>query len=277
MLKRILVLLDETPSSVAARRYAFQLAGEGNLDLAGLGGVDLSYIEAAMPGHIGTSAYQARLEETLKEQAIEGRTRLRATYARECDAHGVPFEWLSFDGDPIEILHLATETRDLVVTGYDTAFQGKVHEPLSEMLAKLLLATPRPLIVCGDTVPAGSDVLVGYDGSVPAMRSLQLFALLGMGKARRVHVVSIEPDGELAARRVAAATGYLRYHGCQAEGGAIVSKADPAEVLRIEVADRKITTLVMGAYGHRGFRERLFGSTTTHLLGGPPCALFVYH
>jgi nucleotide-binding universal stress UspA family protein len=48
-------------------------------------------------------------------------------------------------------------------------------------------------------------------------------------------------------------------------------------VVRIEVADRKIGTLVMGAYGHRGFRERLFGSTTTQLVENPPCALFLYH
>jgi nucleotide-binding universal stress UspA family protein len=33
----------------------------------------------------------------------------------------------------------------------------------------------------------------------------------------------------------------------------------------------------MGAHGHRGFRESLFGSTTTQLVENPPYALFVYH
>ena len=51
----------------------------------------------------------------------------------------------------------------------------------------------------------------------------------------------------------------------------------PAEVLKSEIANRKTRTLVMGAYGHRGFRERLFGSTTRALVENPPCALFLYH
>lgn len=33
----------------------------------------------------------------------------------------------------------------------------------------------------------------------------------------------------------------------------------------------------MGAYGHRGVRDILFGSTMSKLVESPPCALFVYH
>lgn len=55
MLKRILVLLVETPSSVVARQYAFRLAQETNAELAGLAGVDLTYIEAPMPGRVGAA------------------------------------------------------------------------------------------------------------------------------------------------------------------------------------------------------------------------------
>jgi len=45
MLKYILVLLGETPSSIAARHYAFRLAQSMNAEVTGLAGVDLSYIE----------------------------------------------------------------------------------------------------------------------------------------------------------------------------------------------------------------------------------------
>ena len=55
------------------------------------------------------------------------------------------------------------------------------------------------------------------------------------------------------------------------------SGADPAAVLRVQVADWKIGTLVMGAYGRRGLRTLLFGSTTNALVTTPPCALFLYH
>jgi nucleotide-binding universal stress UspA family protein len=274
---RILVLLGETPSSVAARQYAFRLARDTNAELTGLAGVDLSYIEAPMLGGVGTTAYKVQLEEQLKRQAEDSRTRLHDTFEQECKDHCVALEWLSFDGDPIGTLYLATETRDLVVTGHDTAFHGNIHEPLPDMLAKLLLMTPRPVIVCGDQTPNGRDVLIAYDGSVPAMRAVQIFVLLGLATGQRVQVTSIDADNELAARRISSAITYLRSHGCVAEASPIATKMHPAEVLRIEAADRNIGTLVMGAYGHRGFRERLFGSTTGTLVENPPCALFVYH
>ena len=277
MLKRILVLLGETPSSASARQYALRLAQSTEAGVAGLAGIDLTYIEAPMPGGIGTSAYKVRLEEQLKKQAVDIRQRLHETFELECKDHSVRFEWLSFEGDPIGILYLATETSDLVVTGHDTAFCGNVHEQLSEVLAKLLLITPRPVIVCPDDISAADDVLIAYDGSVPAMRAVQLFTLLGVGQGKRIHVTSIDASQELAARRSGGAAGYLRSHGYEVEVNPIASRVHPAEVLNIEIADRKIGTLVMGAYGHRGLREALFGSTTSKLVENPPCALFIYH
>lgn len=277
MLKRILILLGETASSATARQYAFRLAQETNAELAGLAGVDLTYIEAPMPGALGAASYKVELEHELKKQAGEARKRLHDAYERECRAQCMPFQWLSFDGDPLETLQLAAETRDLVISGHDTAFYGNIHEQLSETLAQLLRATPRPVIVCGDEAGPGRDILIAYDGSVPAMRAVQMFALLGLAGGQRVHVVSVERDKELAERRASAAAGYLRSHDCKVEEAPIGSRAHPADVLAIEVAERKIGTLVMGAYGHRGFREYLFGSTTAKLVEKPACALFVYH
>jgi nucleotide-binding universal stress UspA family protein len=277
MLKRILVLLDETPSSIAARQYAYQLAESTCAGVTGLAGIDLAAIEQPMPGTASTTGHMFKLEEQLKKQAASARNRLRETYERECQSHCVTFEWLTFDGDPLSAMSLATETRDLVITGHDTAFHGAFNEPLSEMLAKLLAVTPRPVIVCADEAPPGHEVLIAYDGSVPAMRAVQIFALLGIVTGQRVHVTSIGADCDLAARQVSGAATYLRSHGYDVEKVPIVSSAHPADILRIEVMDRKIGLVVMGAYGHRGLREFLFGSTTRMLVASPPCPLFVYH
>lgn len=277
MLKRVLVLLGETPSSQAARRYAFRLARETGAQLAGVAGIDLAAIEAPMPGALGAHAFMVKLEDQLKQQAGATRLRLRQTFERECQTHGVPFDWLSFDGDPLGVLQLATETRDLVLTGHDTGFEGDIREYLPRAIANLLLTTPRPVIVCGDQAVPDGTFLIAYDGSVPAMRAIQMFALLGLGVGKKVFVSSVDADPELAARRVAGASAYLRSHGYDVEGVPIASRAAPADVIGIEVRDRAVGTVVMGAYGHRGWRETLFGSTTTGLVEGPPCALFLYH
>jgi hypothetical protein len=150
MLKGILVLLGETSSSGSARDYAFRLARETGAELAGLAGIDLNYIEAPMPGTVGASAYKIRLEQELRKQADDIRRQSRETFERECKEQNVPFNWLSFEGDPTAHLHLAAETRDIIVTGHDTAYHGNVRERLPEMLSNLLLTTPRPVILCPD-------------------------------------------------------------------------------------------------------------------------------
>jgi nucleotide-binding universal stress UspA family protein len=277
MLRRMLLLLGETPSSLSARQYAFRVARSANAELAGLAGIDLSYIEAPMPGGIGSSAYKVRLEQQLTNQADASRLRLRERYERESEAHGIAFEWLSFRGDPIETLYLACEMCDLVVTGHDTTFHGNIRRELSETLAKLVLPAPRPIVVCGDETNTLIDVLVAYDGSVPAMRAVQIYALLRPSEDQRIVVTSIDASQELAARRAHGAAGYLRRHGYEVEAFPIASRLQPADVLRIEVADRKIGTVVMGAFGHRGLQKLLFGSVTTSLVTSPPCALFLYH
>lgn len=145
------------------------------------------------------------------------------------------------------------------------------------MLADLLRMAPRPVIVTGDVDHGDGDIMIAYDGSLPAMRSVQLFALLGLWSRNRVHLVAIHADKQGADKLAQGALRYLRGRGCEVDLCPVATRTDPAEVLRIEAADRRVGTLVMGAYGHRGLRERLFGSTTTSLLEDPPCALFVYH
>ena len=194
MLKRILLLLDETQSAGIARHYAFQLAREMNAEIVGLAGVDLSYIEAPMLGGLGTAAYKARLEEALTAQAKATRRRLHEAFARDCERHRIGLNWLSFDGDPLESLYLATENSDLLVAGHDIAFHGAVHELSSEVLAKLLRVSPRPIVVCGNAPPPGRDIMIAYDGSVPVMRALQLFVSAGHGP-RSVHSRHLDRRG----------------------------------------------------------------------------------
>jgi nucleotide-binding universal stress UspA family protein len=277
MIKRILVLLGETASSAAARSYAYALAQNSKAALTGFAGIDLSSIESPMPGFVGAAAYKTRLEEQLRQQAAEASARATQIFEAECRERGLGFELLSFEGDPKTAACAALETHDIAVAGHDTAFHGNAYEDLSDLLAGLLSDGPRPVIVCADAAPRFERVLIAYDGSVPSMRAVQMYALLGLGQDQSICVASVA-DGEAAAmRRTSAAASYLRSHGYEPEEFPIVTSANPAEALRIAVLDRKIGTLVMGAYGRRGLKEALFGSTTTELLAQPPCALFVYH
>jgi nucleotide-binding universal stress UspA family protein len=277
MLKRILLLLGETKSSLCARRYAIRLAQIKKASIVGLGGVDLTYLDDPMLGGIGTASLQADIEQDFKAQAYNARNRLHEAFERECRDQQLAFEWISFDGDPIETLEVASETSDLIVTGHDTSFRGNVREQLSQTIDSLLQETPRPVIVCPDEPVETEDVLIAYDGSVPALRALQLFTLLGVGTARSILVASIDGSREVAERRANAAVRFLEGHGYPSKAHPIESSRSPAEILNEEIAKRKIGTLVMGSFGHRGLREFFFGSTTSELVEQPLCPIFIYH
>ena len=277
MLRKILTLLDETPSSISAQRYTVDLALSTNAEVTGIGGVDLPYVEKLMPGRTGAAAYKANLEAKLRSQANDVRQRMQDAFASECRRNNVAFESLSFEGDPLEAVISAAQSSDLVIAGHDTAFRGGVREQISEVLGKLLLMTPRPLIITADELAPTKDTMVAYDGSVPSMRAVQIFALFGVGLGQSIQVLSIDSRPELAAQRVATAAEYLRIHGYRTEACPIASEARPSETLSHEIKSRKIRTLVMGTYGHRGIREFVFGTTTRALVENPPCALFVYH
>lgn len=277
MLKRILVLLGESAPSVAARAFAFRLARTSGASLSGLAGIDLAALRMPTLGRAGAAALKIRLEQGMRADADASQVRLHAAYEAECARNGLPLDWLSFEGDPMEALVAASETRDLLVTGCDTAFQGSQSVPLPDLLSSLLAKTPRPVVVCGDEAPEGAGTLIAYDGSLPAMRALQMFVLLGTGRGQPAHAVSIDPSREEAARMAVAAGAYLRAHGYEAAELPLATRADPSEVLRLEAQARQAGTLVMGCYGHHGLKEMLFGSSTVKLVENPPCPLFIYH
>lgn len=274
---KILLLLGESPASASARSYGIALAQKTSAKITALTGIDLSYIEAGTPGAIGGASWKFWLEQRLVRQADDIAKRAKEIFEHECAGTKVSYEFLSFEGDSLGTIQEAAETHDLILTGYDTSFHGRAREDLSKVISGLLFITPRPVIVCPEELFESNDILVSYDSSLPSIRSLQLFALFNTGRAGRVYVASIDADGEIAATRANRAVAYLNSNGYDAESAPIVSDKHVAEALRSEVLNKRIGTLVMGAYGHRGFRELLFGSTTTELVKSPPCPLFIYH
>ena len=277
MTNRILILLDDTTSSKVARQYALQLARSTNAELVGLAGVDVEYIESTMPGRAGVASYKASLEATLKNQTRVINLQLRGDFERECIVNNIAFEWHSFEGEPVGAICSAAVRCDLVITGHDTAFRGKINEQLSDMITELLVLCPRPIIICPDVLSGSDQVLIAYDDSPPAMRAIQVFTLLGMKNSEPRHVMTINASYEEAARQTARVADYLHLHGYQVKENPIQSNERPSKVLMDEVGRLNIGLLVMGAYGHHRLRNLLFGSTTRALVETPPCALFLYH
>lgn len=277
MMNSILVALDETPSSRTAEAFAIALAARTQSALTGVAVLDRPSIEGGEAVPPGGMAYKLERDARRLADAKARGHALADRFTSDCTQKKVESAILSIEGEPLPLLITAAATRDLVILGHDCAFHGRAEPGIAAVAEELLRLGPRPLILTPDSMTAGSGTIIAYDASLPAMRALQMFVLLGLGGDGPVHVVSVDDDKALAEDRGAQALAYLAAHDIKATPVAVASSASPSEIVLSEVAGLKPRLLMMGAFGHRGLKERLFGSTTSKLIAQAPVPLFVFH
>ncbi|MES0205108.1 universal stress protein [Mesorhizobium sp. LNHC209A00] len=144
-----------------------------------------------------------------------------------------------------------------------------------------LFDTGKPVLV----VPEGAEatlsprrVLVGWDSRVEASRSVRE-ALDLLSGAEEVRVALVDPEATCTgngAEPGADIAAYLTRHGARVSVDRLASRGKPvATVLAQHAIDTSADLIVMGAYGSRRLRERLFGSVTRWIVGKPSLPLFL--
>lgn len=279
MLKSVIVGLDDTKAAEQAQTYAIALAEKHGAKLTGACVVDVPYLTSPTAEPLGGGYYKALKDNAQLERAKTDSAAILSGFAQKCDKAGVPQRTVTYHGDPYAELIKAAATSDLIVVGRDTTFHAGNEEddPVGDAVARLVKDNPRPLIVTPPEPAPGNAVLFAYDGSLPALRAEQLFALLGLADGRPVQVIAIREDKAAALALAEEARGYLHQRGLNAEVQGIVSDADPADILLVEAASLKAGLLAMGAYGHRGWRTAILGSCTRTLLRKSGVPLFLHH
>jgi nucleotide-binding universal stress UspA family protein len=132
----------------------------------------------------------------------------------------------------------------------------------------LAMQAGRPVFVVPETVERLSldHVLVGWKDGPEARRAI-VDALPLLTKARRVTVVEVAPEAELASARshLDDVVVWLGLHGVAAESLPVPGADAPAR-LRGVVVDLKADLIVAGAYAHSRLQEWIMGGVTRDLL-----------
>lgn len=279
-MRSILTTLDETPSCVEARKLAIALASRTGAALHGVTAIDISDIDRVEPIPIGGIQYAYDRLMHRQQQAGERRSRigqLRMEFEHTCSMEGLVAQCATLEGDVKAGLLRLIETCDLVVTGRDAQFHLEPLEGAAPLVEYVVAHGARPLVVTGPVATGPGPVLVAYDGSAPAAKALQLAMLLGVFVGSSAHVLTIGRERAPALQIATRARDFLAMHDVKAEVEACASSGDPAGILMGRAGEVGAGLLVMGAFGHRGFREALFGSCTRHLYDSAPLPLFIHH
>lgn len=276
MLKSLLIALHDTPASLEAKKLALALARKHGAAVHGLAIVDPDIVSPPEPTPVGGDAYKQRKDAALVERAKAAAEELVRRFTNECRIASVRDDAQVIVGEAAASLVAASALHDVVLLGADCDFSGEPAD-LSPLIAGLLRNNPRPLLVSPRQANADGPTLVAYDGSIPAMRALQLFCALGLRTEHEAIVVSVDDDLAKAATMAETGARFLSMRGYKTSTRPSPSDSDVTGALIDTARAAGAAMIVAGAYGHRGWREWLLGTTTERLLTASPSHLFIHH
>jgi nucleotide-binding universal stress UspA family protein len=288
MLRSILVALDGSPSSSEAGRFALALAQGLDVHVAGLGIVNSVWIQRPEPVPIGGTALKRAMDLRALQSATERVAAVLQAFGEQArEAHVASLVTREADGNPLDLIELEATAHDLVVIGSNSLFDvdGEAYEvPLC--IDRIIRGEPRPVLLVPPSLNGNlqadlnAPVLVAFDGSAAASRAVHMFALLGLGEGREIHVLTLDNRSEKAAALTAARACALLLRHDVAKAHAIGlgdrEAGTPAETILGTAKALGVGMIVMGAYGHSGIRE-IFGSSTRAVLAHCPKPFFLHH
>jgi nucleotide-binding universal stress UspA family protein len=277
MLRAVLLPFEGSDADFAAADLAIDWAQRWNPEVAVVGVVDETIGgPAAVP--LGGGEYKQQRDQDLTErdrQTIQsGVYQIQTRFERAGLRHrtavrpGVPHR---------EIVDEAA-AYDLVMMGRQTKIDIGVGESPRQTLREVLRASPRPVVAVPENYRKAAGVLIAYNGSLQAARSLFALQATGLTGLGDVHVLCVDSKSEAAAaERAGRAVDYLRFHEVQAVPLAVKSDTDPGAVILGEADRLGVGLIAMGAYGRSTLMEFLVGSVTSTLLNDSSRPLFIFH
>ncbi len=276
MLRSLLVGLNGSEDSHASCEVAFAWANQLKIPVTCLGVVDPVPAAELEPVQMGVGDFSIgcdpQLVELERHKVSDG---LKRAANRAFDL-GVAARVLLVEGSPAAILGEEAQRHDLLFLGRRSNVDRLDTGP-SDMLVDILRHSPRPIILGCQQIPRSSSVMIAYDGSVQAARTLQSFVSSGLYYGHPLHLVGVSNTPAQMQEVLARANDFLNVHSLNAEKH-VISIGDSVAASLIGFA-REVPAglLVIGAYGQPWYKETLFGSVTKSLLTGIPVPMFLNH
>jgi nucleotide-binding universal stress UspA family protein len=278
MLHTILVGLDGSSHSDTAVELGIRWSKKFDCQLTGVGVIDEPEIRAPQGVPVGGGAFKQQADEAKMAEATRRVEQFLSAFSLKCSQHEVPCKLLEEVGIPYEEILLEAQRYDLIMIGKETQFHFETRIGADDTVEALLRRTPRPVVVMPEVLPTGDGVLIAYDGSLNAARSLQSFANMGLAALGDVHILSSDKHDKVAAAKIAdRADEFLGFHGIKATVHAVVDSRSPGELIVEKSKELNVELIVMGSYGRSKLAEFFLGSVTRKVLGTSTVPMFLYH
>lgn len=277
--RSLLVQLGHDVRAAARTEAAIALARRLEAHLVGLaptGRVEMPMVvePAAAVGELTALAWAA-----MCSQAQAAADQFRAA----CSAAGLhSFEAVVDEADTATSLVRHSHCSDLCIVSQPDP-RSPDRRAAQQIVEQVVLRSARPTLVlpyAGDFPTVGRDAMVAWDDSREAARAVA-DALPLLRQSTTVQVISWnetsdEPDPLLPAR-LDALQRWLMWQGVSAECRCETTEVPIADAILSRACDLSVDLIVMGAYGHARWTERVLGGATRGLLGAMTAPVLMSH
>jgi nucleotide-binding universal stress UspA family protein len=277
--RSLLVLLDHTPSCATRTQCAIRIAKELDCHLVGLAPTDLIDLPATPKAAASLNDYAALVWDALRDQSERAADRFRD----ECHAAGIKsFEAVIDEANKTESLVRHARCSDLtLLTQADPSAPN--YSATKELVESVVLNSARPTLVlpyAGHFARIGTRVMVAWDDGREAARAVS-DGLPLLQRATQVEVVTWNEGGGTEDKALRPQLDSLRqwlvWHGVPAEVRIETTDSNVADALLSRASDTNADLIVMGAYGHSRWAERVLGGATRGLLASMTVPVLMSH
>ncbi|HEY8706605.1 MAG TPA: universal stress protein [Burkholderiaceae bacterium] len=277
--RSLLVLLDQSASCAVRLQLAMRLARERDCHLVGLAPTGLLDIPPDSGAATSLADYAARAWDALREHA----ERAAQNFRDECHAAGVKsFETVVDEANKAASLVRHAHCSDLVVLTQAPP-EGTDQRSAHALVEQVVLHSARPTLViphAGRFERVGTKVLVAWDDTREAARALS-DALPILCHSSHVQLVQWTPIGangnDALHARLDAVQRWLMWHGVASDVCIEATGLDIADAMLSRATDIGADLIVMGAYGHARWAQRVLGGATRGMLASMTVPVLMSH
>ena len=277
--RSLLVHLDQDPLCAARSQAAMRLARALDCHLVGVAPTGLIDLPVSAHAAASLADFAALAWDTLRDQAERATDRFRDA----CRAAGVTSCEAVVDESaqaPSLVRHAHCSDLTLLTQANPASASYRSERDVVE---QVLLYSARPTLIlpyAGRFDSIGTKVMVAWDDSRESARAVS-DALPLLRLAEQVLVVSWNEAGAIDDKtlrpRLEALHRWLMWQGVSAEVRVESTGIGIAQAMLSRAADLSTDLIVMGAYGHARWTERVLGGATRGLLASMTVPVLMSH
>ncbi len=281
MIKRILIALDPDEDTPIATQYAISLAKRNNASVTGLAVVDTSNIyPTGIIGDPDATHHARNLWEELTEESRHVAENLLEKFRERVEKSSIRYTAIKKEGASFDRIIEGMKYHDILIVGRDSHFFYNEPKKETKTLAQVVKNGVSPTLVVTDHFEEVNKVLIAFDGSRPAARSLKSFAHLSpFGKDLEIELLQVRRDDNehsyVKETVLDFANDYLLEHNFSNISQKFVDGGKPSEKILDRQKETEADLIVLGAHAVSAIKRMTFGSTTHELITQADTPLFL--